>query len=65
MPPAWTPRAKRRSKRKKRIAARIPLGRYGNPEEVAQVMLFLAGGQSGFCTGGIYMVDGGRTIGYG
>ncbi len=50
---------------KEAIAARIPLGRYGNPEEVAQVMLFLAGGQSGFCTGGIYMVDGGRTIGYG
>ena len=37
----------------------IPLGRYGQPEEVAEVMLFLASDQSSFCTGGIYMVDGG------
>ena len=37
----------------------IPLGRYGQPEEVADVMLFLASDQSSFCTGGVYMVDGG------
>ena len=44
---------------KEQMQATIPLGRYGQPEEVADVMLFLASDQSSFCTGGIYMVDGG------
>jgi NAD(P)-dependent dehydrogenase (short-subunit alcohol dehydrogenase family) len=39
--------------------ADLPLGRYGQPEEVADVMLFLASDQSRYCTGGVYMVDGG------
>jgi NAD(P)-dependent dehydrogenase (short-subunit alcohol dehydrogenase family) len=28
---------------------------------VADVMLFLASDQSSFCTGGVYMVDGGTS----
>ena len=44
-------------------SARIPLGRYGNPEEVARLMLFLGSDDSSFCTGGVYMVDGGRSAG--
>ena len=44
-------------------ALRIPLERYGNPEEVARLMLFLACDDSSFCTGGVYMVDGGRSAG--
>ena len=43
--------------------ARIPLQRYGNPEEVAKLMLFLASDESSFCTGGVYMVDGGMSAG--
>ena len=48
---------------KQAYAARIPLQRYGDPEEVAKLMLFLASDDSSFCTGGVYMVDGGRSAG--
>jgi len=44
-------------------AARIPLKRYGAPEEVGRLMLFLASDESSFCTGGVYMVDGGTSAG--
>ncbi len=48
---------------KQAFAERIPLQRYGNPEEVARMMLFLVSDDSSFCTGGVYMVDGGRSAG--
>ena len=48
---------------KQSFADRIPLQRYGDPAEVARMMLFLAGDDSSFCTGGVYMVDGGRSAG--
>ena len=48
---------------KQAFADRIPLQRYGNPEEVARMMLFLSSDDSSFCTGGVYMVDGGRSAG--
>jgi NAD(P)-dependent dehydrogenase (short-subunit alcohol dehydrogenase family) len=44
-------------------ASRIALKRYGQPEEVARVMLFLASDESSFCTGGVYMADGGVSAG--
>jgi NAD(P)-dependent dehydrogenase (short-subunit alcohol dehydrogenase family) len=44
-------------------ASRIPLQRYGEPVEVARMMLFLASDESSFCTGGVYMVDGGTSAG--
>ena len=48
---------------KQSFAERIPLQRYGDPEEVARMMLFLSSDDSSFCTGGVYMVDGGRSAG--
>ena len=48
---------------KQSFAERIPLQRYGDPQEVAKMMLFLSSEDSSFCTGGVYMVDGGRSAG--
>ena len=45
------------------MARRLPLQRYGEPEEVARLMLFLSCNDSSFCTGGVYMVDGGVSAG--
>ena len=41
--------------------ATTPMGRYGTPDEVASMMLFLASDESSHSTGCTYMVDGGRT----
>ncbi len=46
---------------KQDIAQTIPMQRYGTPEEVAQMMLFLASDASSYCTGGIFTTDGGIT----
>ena len=45
------------------MAQGTPMKRYGEPEEVARLMLFLASDESSFCTGGVYMVDGGVSAG--
>ncbi len=40
-------------------AAAIPLGRYGDPQEYANVVAFLAGTAASYMTGGVVRVDGG------
>jgi NAD(P)-dependent dehydrogenase (short-subunit alcohol dehydrogenase family) len=44
-----------------RSQAKIPLGRLGTPEEVAQVALFLASDQASYVTGAIVPMDGGAN----
>ena len=43
------------------FVARNPTGRYCQPEEVAQVVIFLASPAASFVNGVAMMVDGGRT----
>ncbi|MEN9938676.1 MAG: hypothetical protein RLZZ387_5255 [Chloroflexota bacterium] len=40
------------------------LGRVARPEEVAEMVLFLASPRSSFCTGGAYLVDGGMLASF-
>lgn len=49
----------------KRFGAAHPLGRIGEPEEVAEMIAFLCSPRAAFCTGGDYLVDGGLTAGIG
>jgi NAD(P)-dependent dehydrogenase (short-subunit alcohol dehydrogenase family) len=44
-----------------RMVSTIPMGRMGEPEEVAKVALFLASDDSSFVTGIELFVDGGRA----
>lgn len=46
----------------KEIAKRIPLGRFGKPEEIAEPVAFLASDLSSYMTGQTIFVDGGILI---
>lgn len=43
------------------VAARHPMGRLGQPGEIASVIAFLASDEASFVTGAVWMVDGGYT----
>ncbi|GAB3732160.1 SDR family NAD(P)-dependent oxidoreductase [Spirosoma lituiforme] len=46
-----------------RLRRMIPMGRFGQPEEVAQTILWLCSPENTFCTGQAIQVDGGMTAG--
>jgi len=45
------------------ILARVPLGRIGKPEEIADLVVFLASDKSSYITGSIVVIDGGWLAG--
>jgi meso-butanediol dehydrogenase / (S,S)-butanediol dehydrogenase / diacetyl reductase len=49
----------------KRFGEAHPIGRIGEPEEVAELIAFLCSAKASFCTGADYKIDGGLTAGIG
>ncbi|NMO04349.1 SDR family oxidoreductase [Gordonia sp. TBRC 11910] len=45
--------------------ANIPMKRYADPREIANVMLFLVSDESSYCTGSSFVVDGGLSAFHG
>jgi NAD(P)-dependent dehydrogenase (short-subunit alcohol dehydrogenase family) len=43
--------------------AMTPLGRPGDPSEIANLICFLCSDEASFCTGGTYLADGGVIAG--
>jgi 3alpha(or 20beta)-hydroxysteroid dehydrogenase len=43
------------------MAARVPLGRYASPDEVAKLALWLASDDSAYASGAEFILDGGQT----
>lgn len=46
-----------------RLTARVPMGRFAQPDEIADVALFLASDSARYVTGSVYSVDGGLVAG--
>jgi NAD(P)-dependent dehydrogenase (short-subunit alcohol dehydrogenase family) len=49
---------------KQRRLDRIPLGRFGRPEDIVQMALYLASDESAWVNGSVLVVDGGITSNY-
>ena len=47
---------------KKNLYSQIPLGRIGNPNDIATAALFLASDEAGYITGQTITVDGGMVM---
>jgi 3-oxoacyl-[acyl-carrier protein] reductase len=51
-------------KRRNEIAASVPLGRFCLPEEIADVVTFIASPQASYISGALIPVDGGLGMGH-
>jgi NAD(P)-dependent dehydrogenase (short-subunit alcohol dehydrogenase family) len=45
------------------LSSRVPLGRWGTPEELAGAITFLLGDDASYVNGTTLVVDGGLTVG--
>jgi dehydrogenase/reductase SDR family member 4 len=44
------------------VLANVPLNRVGQPDEISGLALFLASEAAGYCTGSVFMADGGYLV---
>ena len=49
------------SRARERLAASVPLGRFGTPAEVAAMCVYLLSDEAAFVTGAEFVLDGGLT----
>jgi NAD(P)-dependent dehydrogenase (short-subunit alcohol dehydrogenase family) len=49
--------------KKAALAAGVPRGRVGDPEEIARAIVLLASDKASFVTGQVLTADGGKTAG--
>ena len=47
---------------KANVLQKIPLGRFGEPDEIASAVAFLAGPEGGYITGQVLTIDGGMVM---
>ena len=50
--------------KKRRRLVHIPMGRFGEADEIASAALYLASDESSFVTGSTFLIDGGITAAY-
>jgi 3-oxoacyl-[acyl-carrier protein] reductase len=63
--PGWIPTERHADATQEELddyAAKVPMKRLGNPEDVAQMVAFLASDAAGFVTGQKFSVNGGNTL---
>ena len=59
----WESKIKKNPKKiKSMIKNKVPLNRFGKPEEIADMVTFLLSSKSGFMTGSEIVIDGGQII---
>ena len=51
------------AERKAALVTRVPLGRAGEPDEIARAIVFLASAEASFVTGQVLAADGGKSAG--
>lgn len=66
--PGWiktrmTTAASNDEERAKKISERIPMGKWGEPSDIAKVIRFLVSSEASYVTGALIPVDGGYSIG--
>ena len=49
---------------KKILEEKVPLGRFGKPEEISDLVLFLSSDRASFITGSCLVIDGGQTVSF-